>query len=159
MPRTFHSHHHPENRSAGLVYARALIDPLAACSLPVMIGATTAALQGHATWPYLVWGFPGALLLASVWSQFTLATTIAEVRFRDGKCAVSSVHDVLRERPPEWASLYDVGEASGAVELYLGWTTHILSREDWPEFAELRSAARRATGMPSDSQPRPSMCV
>lgn len=124
-----------------------------------MIGATVAALQGHATWPYLVWGFPGALLLASVWTQFALSTTIAEVRFRDGECVVASVHDVLRDGPPQWESLYDVSEASGAVELYLGWTTHVLRREDWPDFAALRSAARRATGLSSDSQPSPTMCV
>ena len=146
MTTSFRSRHHPGSTPRGLIYARRLIGPLGACTLPLMIGATVSALLGRATWPYRVWGLPAALFFATVWTRFALSTTTAAVHLREGKCAVESVHDVLRDRPRTWEPLYGVREAAGDVELYLEWTTHVLRRPDWPEFSDLRRAARRASG-------------
>lgn len=111
-----------------------------------MIGATVSALLGQATWPYLAWGLPAALLVATAWTRFAISKTTAAIHLREGKCAVESVHDVIRGRPLTWESLYGIREASGDIELYLAWTTYVLRRPDWPAFAELRRAARQASG-------------
>ena len=111
-----------------------------------MIGATVSALLGQVVWPFLIWGLPAALVIASVWTRFSLSTTTAAVHLRDGKCAVESVHDVLRDGVPSWEPLYGVREAAGDIELYLEWTTYVLRSPDWPEFSDLRRAVRRAAG-------------
>lgn len=162
-PRTvttsFESRHHPGSRPRASVYAERLIGPLGACTLPIMIGATVAALEGQSVWPFLVWGFPLALGLASIWTQFALSRTVAAVHLRDGKCAVESVRDVLRRQPRDWEPLYDVRETGGSVELLLGWTTYECRRPDWPEFSELRRSARRATGTRASQGSPSSLCV
>jgi hypothetical protein len=109
-----------------------------------MIVATVAALEGKIIWPYLVWGLPVALGLATVWTQFILSTTVAEVHLRSGQCALRSVHDVLFDRSLEWHPLYHVRAAPGEVELSFGWTATVCRRSHWPEFARLREAAQHA---------------
>lgn len=144
MSTTFRSIHHPADRPTGLVYVRELAGPIGACTMPVMIGATATALQGQQIWGYLVWGFPIALGVASVWTQFMLMRTTAELHFRSGQCAIRSVHDVLYNRPLQWHPLYNVKGAPGEIQLSIGWTTRIYRRRDWPPFSELRSAAQQA---------------
>ncbi len=144
MSTTFRSRHHPTDRPRGLVYVREIAGPIGTCTLPVMIGATATALQGQPIWGYLIWGLPAALAVASVWTQFSLSTTIAEVHFRPGQCAARSVHDVLYDRPLQWHPLYNVKGAPGEIELSIGWTTRICRRQDWSDFSELRSAAQQS---------------
>lgn len=155
LTTSFQSRHHPGTTPRGLVYARRLIGPLGAFTLPIMIGATVSALMEQAVWGYLVWGLPAALIGATIWTRFALSSTTAAVHLRDGKCAIESVHDVLHDRDRSWESLYDVREAAEDVELYLEWTTHELRRTDWPEFSELRRTARQASGTGS-RRPTPS---
>jgi hypothetical protein len=111
-----------------------------------MIGATASALLGQSTWPYLVWGLPAALTIATAWTRFTLSTTLAAIHLREGKCAVESVHDILQSQSRNWEPLYGVRESSGDIELYLEWTTHVLRRPDWPEFRDLRRGVRDVSG-------------
>lgn len=144
MRSTFHSTHHPADRPKGLVYVRQMAGPIGACTLPVMIGASATALQGQLIWGYLVWGLPVALGLASVWTQFALSTTPAEVHFSPGQCAMRSVHDVLYDRPLQWHPLYNVKGAPGEIQLSIGWTTRILRRKDWPQFPDLQASAQQA---------------
>jgi len=115
-----------------------------------MIGATVSALLGQTTWPFLAWGLPAALLLATAWTRFAISKTTAAIHLRDGKCAVESVHDVVQDRSVTWEPLYGVREASGDIELYLEWTTYVLRRSNWPAFADLRRAARQASGKSPD---------
>ena len=159
MTSSFQSTSHPGSRRRAAVYAEQLIGPLGACTLPVMIGATVAALEGQSAWPFLVWGFPLALAVASVWTRFALSRTIAAVHLREGECAVESVYEVLQDGPREWENLYDVRESGGSIELFLEWTTYVCRRADWPEFTDLRRAARRATGATSSRSNPSSMCV
>lgn len=144
MSTTFRSVHHPADRPKGLVYVRQMAGPIGACTLPVMIGASATALQGQPIWGYLVWGLPVALAIASVWTQFVLSMTTAEVHLRPGQCATRSVHDVLYDRPLQWDPLYNVKGAPGEIELSVGWTTRIYRRHEWPRFSEFRSAAQQA---------------
>lgn len=109
-----------------------------------MIGAAATALQGNPIWGYLIWGLPAALGLASIWTQFMLATTTAELHLRAGKCATRSVHDVIHDRALKWHPLYNVKEAPRKIELSVGWTARVCSQRDWPRFEELRSTAQQA---------------
>jgi len=145
----FKSRRHPEGRSAGLVYTRALVGPIGACTTPLMIGATAAALQGHPVWGYLVWGFPTAIVVATVWTQFTLSNTLAEIHLRPGQVALKSIYDVLRNRSQTWSPLYNVQASQTYIEISVGWTTHIFRRKDWPRYERLREAAQQAYRAPT----------
>lgn len=144
----FRSSHHPEGMPKGFVYAQRLAGPIGACTTPVMIGATAAALRGHSVLEYLVWGLPAALLTASLWTQFTLSSTTAEVHFRPGQVAVQSVHDVLYENPLDWHPLYNVRETRWHLELALGWDTQVCHQREWPDYEKLSAAAERALTSP-----------
>lgn len=153
MAARFESIHHPGDTSPPLIYARRLAGPLGACTVPVMIGATVAVLQGEAVWMYTVWGLPIALTLASAWTRFSLSATPAELRLRAGQCAIRSVLDVLRDRPPDWHVLYGVEESATEVTLLLGWSTQICRRREWPRFEDLRDASRQTTRPRSTKTP------
>lgn len=109
-----------------------------------MIGATAAALQGHPVWGYLVWGLPSAILVATLWTQFTLSTTPAELHLRPGQVAVRSIYDVLRNRPENWNPLYNVEVSHAYLEISVGWNTHVFRRTDWPKYERLRTVAQQA---------------
>lgn len=140
----FKSVHHPNGSPRGLVYAKALVGPLGASTVPVMIGATVAALQGQTVWEFLIGGFPAALIVAFVWTHFALSSTIAEVHLKPGKCALQSIRDVVQNAPREWHPLYNVKVTPSHLELALGWKTRECSRKDWPKYEQLRRAAQRA---------------
>lgn len=144
VPSTFKSTHHPEGRSWGLVYTRFLARPLGMCTVPLMIGATTSALLGQPVWAYLVWGLPAAILLATVWTHFSMARTVAEVGLRPGQAAFRSVYDVLLNRPREWDPIFDVRTTAWDTELSVGRTTYTLHPKRWPEYDALQDAARQS---------------
>lgn len=121
-----------------------------------MIGATAAALQGQPIWGYLVWGFPTALVIASLWTHFRLSSTAAELHLRSSQIAIQSVQDVLLDRSPTWHPLHNVRVGPEYTEVSVGWSTQICRRQDWPEYERLRNAAQEAfyprqssTGSPS----------
>ena len=109
-----------------------------------MIGATASALQGHAVLGYLVWGFPIALVIATLWTHFRLSSTPAEVHFRPGQVALRSIQDVLARRPVEWRPLHNVRQGPEYVEISIGWNTQVLMAPDWPNYLELRSTSKAA---------------
>lgn len=141
---TFQSKYHPGDTPGSLVYARALVGPIGACTTPIMIGATAAALQGHPIWGYLVWGLPAALAIATVWTHFTLSATPAELLLKPGQCAIRSIHDVLQDAPPSFHPLYNVRVTPWETELAVGWNTRVCAQSDWPNYPELRKAAQGA---------------
>jgi hypothetical protein len=156
MTARFESIHHPGDDPARLVYARRLTGPLGACTIPVMIGATVAVLQGQSVWMYTVWGLPMALGAASAWTRFTLSITPAELHLRGGECAIRSVLDVLRDRAPDWNVLYGVEESAAEVKLLLGWNARVLRNREWPQFETLRDASRQTIYAESDNGRAPS---
>jgi hypothetical protein len=155
MTTEFKRRIHPGGQPRAQVYAYWLVGPIGACTVPVMIGATAAALQGQTVWEYLVWGLPSALVVASIWTQFSLSRTVTEVQFRAGQCAVRSLHDVLVGRPPKWHPLYGLQESEAEIELSFGWSTEVIRRREWPQFAQLRDAARHAVQGRHTSSARP----
>ena len=144
VPTVFKSSNHPEGRPRGLVYTQALVQPIGACTAPLMIGATAAALQGQPAWGYLVWGFPAALLVATLWTHFRLSSTPAELHFRPGQVSIRSVQDVLTKRPLEWHPLHNVRAAPEYTEISVGWNTQICRRRDWQQYEKLKETAQRA---------------
>jgi len=123
------------------------------CTLPLMIGATTSALLGQSVWAYLVWGLPAALLLATIWTHFSMARTLAEVALRPGQAAFRSVYDVLLDRPRAWAPIFNVRTTSWDTELSVGRTTYTLQPKRWPEYDKLQSAARQSFQPQASSSP------
>lgn len=109
-----------------------------------MIGAAVAALQGQAAWGYLVWGLPAALVAASLWTQFMLLRTPAELHLRPSQAAVRSIHDVLYNRSPEWSTLHHVRSGPGFTDLSVGWQTYTCYPHRWRKYNALQDAAERA---------------
>jgi len=145
----FKSVEHPEGRPTAVVYSHRLARPLAACVIPVMIGAAAAVLQGEPAWGYLVWGLPCALVAASLWTQFMMVRTPAEVHLQPGQAAVQSIHDVLYERPLIWHALHYVRTGRGYVELSVGWQTYVCRPRKWRHFNKLCDRAEQAFKSPS----------
>lgn len=144
MPTVFQSADHPGHTPGRVVYTRALAGPLAVCTVPLMIGATTSALLGEPVWGYLVWGLPAALTLSSLWTHFTLARTPAELAVRPGQAALRSVVEVLRNSPRTWHAISSVRATRWELELSIGRTTHMLKPNRWPQYAALREETRNA---------------
>lgn len=140
----FRSVHHPGNDPLPFVYAQALVRPIGFCMLPVMIITTVEMLRTNPVLPYLIWGAPAALIIASVWTRFQLGYTIAEVRVRSGRAALRSVHDYLRGIPPEWKFIHNVRKDSFGVVVSVGWTTHTLRNDSWPEHRALHDSLQQA---------------
>lgn len=120
-----------------------------------MVVATASALQGKPVWGYLAWGLPAAILIATLWAQFMLSRTVAEVRLRPGQAAIRSVHDVLYDRSPDWYPLYNVRQTPWHVEMSVGWNTYEFGPRQWPEYEALRTAAREAFHSEASSSAHP----
>ncbi len=129
----------------GQVYGRALVQPLAACMLPVMIATLVAALEGLSLLPFFFWGFPGALVLASAWTAFRLRATPAEVHVDENGGAVRMVWEVLDGRTAlPWQGVHDLRLYKRTLIVTVGYQTYELDAADWPDFDALFDALREA---------------
>lgn len=153
MVTFYQSTDHPGDTPAPAVYSRALARPIGACVAPVMVGAAAAALQGNPVWGYLLYGLPSAIAVATLWTQFWLMRTTAEIGLRSGQAAVQSVHDIMYGRSPDWQALHYVRVGRWEVELSVGWRTYTCRPENWPKYEELRSAAEQAFQSSHSSPP------
>ena len=141
----FRSTHHPGSAPAPIVYGRALVVPLACCLLPVMIGATAAALQQQLVLPFLLWGTPAAVVAAIGWTRYQLGATPAEVRVRDHEAAVRSVHDCLgTPHPLHWKWIHEIRDGSETLIVTMGFETYRFGYDTWPQHRQLRRALRDA---------------
>ena len=121
-----------------------------------MLGAAAAALQGNPVWGYLTWGLPGALVAATLWTQFRLMRTPAELHLRPGQAAVQSVYEVMHSRPRTWDALHHVRGGRWDVELSVGWRTYSFRPAKWPKYDQIREAAQEAFRSPRSSTPESS---
>lgn len=142
--QAYRSRWHPEGASWALVYGQALVRPLGACMLPVMIAATTVALQAGVVLPFLTYGFPAALALAMAWAHQRLAARVAVVRVRGAHVALASVTDVLTDAPPTWRPLLDLRANPQALLVTAGYATTTLDRAAWPDADALQDALEAA---------------
>lgn len=142
MKLSFHSIHHPEGLPPSHVVGHALVRPVAACVVPVMIAATVAVLQWTSAWPFFSVGLPIALGIASLWTHFDLHRKPAVLHLRPGQAAIQSVYDVMRDRSPDWRPLLDARLSHSKVNLTLGLSTLTIERSTWPEFDAVEDAVR-----------------
>ena len=142
--RLFYSAAHPAGTPASLVWARALVRPLATVMLPVMIATLVAALEGLSLFPFLLFGFPGAIATATLWTRYRLALTLAEIHLRGGEAAVRTVTEVLRHRRLVWNPVFDLRKTRTTFIIALGRTHYELDDADWPDVRALLDALQRA---------------
>jgi hypothetical protein len=141
----FVSREHPGDASWSLTYARAFARPLAVCTLPVMIAALFTVLEGRDVMPYVLWGLPAAIMVASAWTVFRLKREIAESRVADGFAVVRTIWESSDPRQPaEWLPVYDVRDYGKWMLVTIGLTAFDLERSNWPRYDDLRDALRRA---------------
>lgn len=140
--QTFRSAAHPDGRSAAHMHGRALVRPLAACMLPVMIVTLVAVLEGRRVLPALAAASVGALLLSSAWVHFQLRRTPAAIYVTDGYAAVRSVWHVLQGQRSglDWMPVLDVRERSSGVRATIGYESFALDEADWPDHGRLIDA-------------------
>jgi hypothetical protein len=141
----FRSKTHPGSAASGLVFSRLLAPPLAACMIPVMIGALAAALEGYSLWKFLYIGFPGALLVALLWARFRLQATPVEIFVDHDRAAVRTAWDLIR-RPGvlDWFPVLDVRRDEAVLTMTLGLDVYELTYDDWPDGELLVEALRQA---------------
>ena len=71
---------HPHATPFGLVWTRAMLRPLAATMLAVMIGSLLYALLERDPLVFVVWWTPVALAVSLVWSAWSLRQRPASLR-------------------------------------------------------------------------------
>ncbi|PEN15054.1 hypothetical protein CRI94_01840 [Longibacter salinarum] len=149
----FKSVHHPGKASAVRVYGEALVAPLGACMLPLMIMATVQVLEGIDPFPYVVVAAPIAIVVAVGWTRFRLASRLAELHTYPGMAALRSVDEVVRDVDLDWRPVFDVREAPDKIHVTLGHETHTLLDRDWPGHDVLLGALRSARYDRTDQPP------
>ena len=143
----FQSRKYPGPAAPTLLFGRALVQPLATCLLPVMVLTLTGVLQGFSILPYLLWGYPGAGLLAGAWTWFRLKTDIAEIQVRveEGRAAARSIWSCAQlDAQPQWYPILDLRRARGTAFVTLGHVAYELRASEWPSYDALLEALREA---------------
>lgn len=147
--QAYRSIHHPGHTSRLLLYGQWLVRPLAMCSLPIMILTLVDVLQGRSILPYLFFGFPAALALASAWTGFRMRSAAAEIAIDGPYAEVRTVLDVLSRRPPNpWRMVLDVRKSEDHFQVAIGESVFELPDSDWPEVGQLVRALQTARGAP-----------
>lgn len=143
--RVFKSCNHPADRSPASVYGRALVRPLAAGMLPLMIITLVAFLEGHPALAYFLAGAAVVIVLSSVWTSFQLKRTVAAVHVADDSAAVVTVWDVLDSAADaEWAPVFDLREQHRAITATVGYVTYTFEAKNWPHFGEMTDTLVKA---------------
>lgn len=138
--RRFESSDHPGNLPKAVVFSRALVLPLAAAMLPVMIATLVAVLEGLPILPHSLWAAGAAGLLSAAWTSFNLRRRVAEIRIEGPWVQVRSVADVALQQTDPPKRVLDVRNYGSWAHLTVGLTSFELERAEWPAFDELVEA-------------------
>ncbi|MFT5144137.1 MAG: hypothetical protein ACI80V_003070 [Rhodothermales bacterium] len=141
---TFRSRSYPENGSRQALFGAELVQPLAACMLPVMLGALVYMLTGRAPLVWLTTGFPVAIALASAWTTFQLRRRVVEVSVRDEAVRVQSAWEATGGGLPKWLSVLDVRRNAAWLSVVLGHDERRIFLNDWPNAERLERSLREA---------------
>lgn len=145
MVQVFHSVHHPGAAPPPLVYARALIRPLGACMLPVMIVATVLVLSRVDALIFVAWASPAAYLVASGWTAYNLGRTPAEMVVTEDSAALRSIWQVARGKESDTGGQVFWFRDDGTVlNVSIGRVVVSLHPDEWPEGDVLANALDRA---------------
>jgi len=125
-----------------------MVQPLAACVLPVMIAGLASLLQGYAVLPFLYIGFPAAILVAGAWTHVRIGDEIVELHFRDEDLALRSLLSAAEPKKDlRWFRILDVQRDDDAVRITLGHEFYRILLSEWPEreylMGHLESAANQ----------------
>lgn len=141
----FRSTAHPGPASARMVFADALLTPLALCMLPVMLGVLVVALQRGAVGPLLWLGFPGAFGIALILTFYYLQTTIAEIYVGETMVALRTVYDCMKgQRRLRWRPVLELRTNASLLILTLNDADYYLAKRAWPEADALLDELRQA---------------
>lgn len=149
----FQSTHHPGSASAVRVYGEALVGPIGACMLPLMIMATVQVLEKVDPLPYVATLTPVALVIAVTWTRFRLGARIAELHTYPGMAAIRSIDDVVHNRSLDWRPVFDVRETPDRIHVTMGHETHTFLDAQWPGHDDLLEALRSSRYDRTDQPP------
>ena len=136
---------HPGHRSTAVLFGAEIVRPLAACMLPVMLGALNYMLTGRDPLRFLTMGFPIAMLIASAWTVFQLRRRVAEVVIRGEAVRILSAWQVAAGQFEAWASLLDVRRESSGLVVTVGHDSRHLLNADWPNLSRMEEVLRTAS--------------
>jgi hypothetical protein len=141
---TFRSRSYPVDASRQALFGTALVQPLATCTLPIMVGALVYMLTGRAPLVWLTTGFPVAIALASVWTVFQLRRRVVEVSVRDEAVRVQSAWEATGSGAPKWLSVLDVRRNDRWLSVVLGHDERLIFLTDWQDAEHLERSLREA---------------
>lgn len=143
--RRFVSRKFPGDEGVARVFGRNLVQPLAACTLPLMILAVVNAMYGHEILSFAFLGLPVALAAATLWTIYQLKAEMVLLWVAGPRAAVVSIWDHLHgQRPVEWQPVLDLRVAHDACYATIGDSRYEIERALWPEFEEIIDALRAA---------------
>lgn len=142
---TFTSEAHPQSQPWSVVYGRALVRPIAACMLPVMILTLVAVLEGVQILPGLLWASGAALVVASAWTSFRLQREVAEIRVASDMACIRTVWETLNEPLAEWHQVLDVRDYGTWAHVTVGFASYELDRERWNRYKDLIDALKASS--------------
>lgn len=146
-PRIFISRAHPGDASAPAVFASAVVRPLAACMLPLMVVTLVDVLQGGSVVAYIGFAYPLALLVATLVTGFLLRTRPAELHVTADAAAVRTVWECLTDAPYGFGPVVDLRQQRDGFVVTIGHTTFEERAADWPDatlLVETLTTARHA---------------
>lgn len=143
-PRSFRSLAHPGGAPAAAVFGAAVVRPLAACMLPLMVVTLVDVLRGGGAVAYVGVAYPLALVVATVVTGFLLRTRPAELHVTDDAAAVRTVWECLDDAPLRFGPVVDLRRHRDGFVVTLGHTTYEERDADWPEAAALVDALATA---------------
>lgn len=143
--QVYRSSLHPGHRSASVLFGSEVVRPLAACMIPVMLGALNYMLTGRDPLRFLTLGFPIAMIVASAWTIFQLRRRVAEVVIRGEAVRILSAWQVAAGQSEDWVSLLDVRRESSGLVVTLGHDTRNLLNADWPNLSRMEEVLRTAS--------------
>lgn len=142
---TFTSKAHPQSLPGAIVYGRALVQPIAACMLPVMILTLVAVLEGLRILPGFLWASGAALLIAAAWTSFRLQREVAEILISSDVACVQSVWEILNEARAECRQVLDVRDYGKWSHVTIGFTSYEIDRDRWDRYDELVAALKKCS--------------
>ena len=111
-----------------------MMQPLAACLLPLMVIALASLLQGYDALPFLYIGFPAAILVASGWTHVRISDEIVELHFRDSDLALRSLLSAASPKKKlSWFRILDIKRDKDVIRITLGHEFYRILLSEWPE--------------------------
>ena len=138
---TFRSLSHPGASPIPVVFGRFLVRPLAATMIPAMLVGLVLVLQAVDPLPFVLWAFPGAMVLAMAWTWFRMRSEVVEIVVSHNGAILKSVLEAAGSHDPgRLQRVFDVRPEAESLNVTVGHTATRLARAEWPESLALHDA-------------------